>query len=801
MKGPAPSTKHFSRPYLILAALLLVAFCTELLLMSLLPRLLPGVHGSLLALANSVLLAAISAPVFWWLIARPLSSLDMANSARTREFLTSLVQQSAVPLFVVSPEHRVLIWNRACEELTGVDAQQMLGTDDQWKPFYQEKRPVLADIVLSGDLEEARKRYGIFEKSSFIPEGLQSEGWYDINGRERFIVFNAAPIRSGRGELLGVVETFKDITQRKRYEEQLAYQANHDGLTGLPNRNLLTDRIRQALLISQRNRQQVAVFVLDLDNFKLINDTLGHDGGDLLLTMVAERVTACVRAGDTVARLGGDELVLIVSDHNLADTAPSIAVKITESVAQPLRVNGQEVVVTVSIGISISPKDGDDVQTLIKNAEVAMYRAKEQGKNTFSFYIGEMNALSQARLTMEKHLRRALERCELTLHYQPKVSLVSGAITGMEALLRWHSPELGPVAPDVFIPLAEETGLIVPIGAWVLRSACAQNKAWQDARLPLLPVAVNLSPRQFRQQNIASLIGECLRETGLDPCFLELEITEGMVMQDVERVTSVLDQLKRLGVSLAMDDFGTGYSSLCYIKRFPFDKLKIDKSFIKEITSDPHNAAIAKAVIAMAHSLQMKVIAEGVETQGQLNYLRRQGCDEMQGFYFSRPIPAADFERLLLGSCHLPPAALSEGPRGKTVLLVDDDEHVLRALQTLLLMEGYCVLSAPNALEGLEMLSLHRVAVIVSDFRMPGMNGAQFLGRVKELYPDTVRIVLSAHADLESITDAINVGAIYKYLNKPWRAEDVKEKVEEAFKHHALLYSGEPTTPMDAARP
>ena len=916
MKRLLPPTL-LSNPLVLYGTLLLVTFANEAIVMFVLSRAFPGMHGALLTLANATLLTACSAPFVWFLIARPLRARALSESARTdavlsaivdalisfdakgnveslnpaavrmfghepqeiagqsingiipgladglvrrsgdldrespdslwqhgsettalrkggdpfpveisvgrldtpgrrsfianvhditqrkrvtaiveeqREFLENLVRQSAVPIFVIDPSHRVLIWNRACEELTGIPAPDMIGKDEPWRAFYPEKRPVLADIVIEGEWEQAHRHYGAFNKSRVIPEGLQSESWFkNLNGQDRFIVFDAAPIRNAKGELMAVIETLKDITKRKRYEEQLEYQANHDGLTSLPNRNLLNDRIRQALLISRRNQHEVAVFLLDLDNFKLVNDSLGHDGGDQLLKLVGERLNACVRAGDTVARQGGDEFVIIVSDPAVSDIAPVIAGKILEAVARPQRVNGHELVVTVSIGISISPRDGEDVQTLIRNAEVAMYRAKDQGQNAFQFYTGEMNARSLARMTMEKHLRQALERDELLLYYQPKVNLGSGSITGMEALVRWQSPDLGLITPDVFIPLAEETGLIVPIGAWVLQTACTQNRAWQDAGLPLLSVAVNLSPRQFRQQNIAAVIEECLRETGLAPCFLELEITESMVMHDVDRVTLVLNELKRMGVSLAMDDFGTGYSSLSYLKRFPFDKLKIDQSFVRDITSDPHNAAIAKAVIAMAHSLHMKVIAEGVETKGQLNYLHKHGCDEIQGYYFSRPIPAAEFERLLAERRSLP-AVSTDGNPGRTVLLVDDDESVVHSLQRLLLLEGYTVLGASSAVQGLEVLSLHQVAVIVSDFRMPGMNGAEFLGRVKELYPETVRIVLSAYADLESVTDAINVGAIYKFLNKPWRDDDVRDKVAEAFKHHALLYGSSPGT-------
>ncbi|MBC7964132.1 MAG: EAL domain-containing protein, partial [Steroidobacteraceae bacterium] len=708
--------------------------------------------------------------------------------AEHNEFVESLVQNSAVPTFVLGPTHQVLIWNRACEELTGIRAEAMFGRDEPWKAFYDHRRPVLADIIIDGAMAQAPQYFDTFEKSSFIPEGVQAEGWYrNLNGMDRYILFNAAPIRNAKGELLAVIETLEDITERKRYEEQLEYQANHDGLTSLTNRNLLSDRIRQAMLMSRRNHNELAVFFVDLDNFKFINDSLGHDIGDMLLKIAAERLSGCVRSGDTVARRGGDEFVIVVSDQSVSDHATLIAGKMLELIAQPFRIDGHELVITCSIGISIFPRDGEDVQSLIKNADVAMYRAKEQGRNTFQFFTGEMNARSLARMTMEKYLRRALENDELLVYYQPKVSLATGLITSMEALVRWQHPEMGMVPPANFIPLAEETGLIETIGEWVLKTACAQNKAWQDAGLAPLTVAVNLSVRQFRQQNIAGLIGQLLLETGLDPRYLELEITESMVMQDVERVTAILKELKDMGISLAMDDFGTGYSSLGYLKRFPFDKLKIDQSFVRDITSDPDNAAIATAVIAMAHSLHLKVIAEGVETEGQLNYLRSHGCDEMQGYYFSRPVPALEFEQLLRENRHLQLAPDNGPSPEKTILVVDDEKNVGLALHRMLVLEGYRVLLADSAAEGFELLANNRVSVIISDQRMPVMIGTEFLSRVKELYPDTVRIILTGHADLNSITDAINRGAIYKFLNKPWNDDVIRETIDEAFKYHASL--------------
>ncbi|WP_136523918.1 EAL domain-containing protein [Geomonas ferrireducens] len=725
-------------------------------------------------------------------IVRDIRALKRALAAAEEQhaLLGSLLQQSAVPIFVLDPEHRVLIWNRACEELTGRKAQEMVGTDLAWQAFYPSPTPVLADLVITGDLERVREECGPVRQSHLIPEGLQAEGWYNnLNGQDRYIVFDAAPVRSGSGKLLAVIESLEDITQRKRYEEQLEYQASYDLLTGLVNRNLLADRMRQALLMSRRERREVALFMLDLDSFQAVNDAVGHDEGDRLLKVIAERLAGCVRAEDTVARRDSDEFVVLISDPAASDNAALIAGKLQEAVARPIRLAGREVAVTANVGIAVHPRDGEDAPTLLRNAEAALYRAKELGRQNFQFHTGEMNARSLARMTLENHLRHALERHELVVYYQPKASLSSGAVVGMEALLRWHSPELGVVPPDTFIPLAEETGLILPIGAWVLKTACAQIRAWRDTGIASPPVAVNLSPRQFRQHDIAAAVAQVLVETGLEPHLLELEITEGMVMQDATRVAAVLGELKQMGLTLAMDDFGTGYSSLGYLKRFPFDKLKIDKSFVRDITRDPDSAAIAKAVIAMAHSLHLKVIAEGVETQGQLNYLKSQGCDEIQGYFLSKPVPAGEFERLLTEQRHIqvqePGAACPE----KTVLVVDDDEGILGALQRVLLDEGYNVLTARNAEEAFELLSLNRVLVILSDFKMPGMDGAEFLGRARELYPDTVRIMLSGYADINAITNAVNLGAVYKVMYKPWGENDIKENVGEAFRHYALLHS------------
>lgn len=790
------------KPARLFFRLLLIVFILETVVMYLLDAFLPGVLPHLQNIIGSLSVSILSAPFIWWLIVRPFQHLAMTEKSRTeqtlaaaalaeqKEFAESLVRNSAVPSFVINTDRRVVIWNRACEVLTGIKAEEMLGSDQAWKAFYKARKPVLAEIIIDGIPDKMPDCYQELGKSSFIPEGLQAEGWYDnLNGMDRYLAFSAAPIRNSRGEMLAVIETFEDVTERKCYEKQLEYHASHDALTRLPNRNVLVDRIHHALLMSQRNGQKVAIFFVDLDNFKFINDSLGHDVGDELLKIAAERLVACVRAGDTVARQGGDEFVIMVSDPDVAVIADRIAGAIQEAVSQPFRINEHEVVITCSIGISISSGDAEDVQALIKNADMAMYQAKEQGRNRVRFYTAEMNARSQSRMTMEKHLRRVLKRDELFLCYQPKVSLRSGQITGMEALVRWQSPELGLISPASFIPLAEETGLIELIGEWVLETACRQNRAWQDAGLPAIPVAVNLSAYQFRQKNLARVVELILRESGLEPCYLELEITESLVMQNLDRVTNILNELKALGTILSMDDFGTGYSSLSYLKRFPFNTLKVDQSFVRDITSEPDSAAIAKTIIAMAHSLRLKVIAEGVETAGQLNYLRIHNCDEIQGFLFSKPIIAEDFSNLLRENRMLTFGDHQAESARHTILVVDDEEKVATSLKRMLALEEYQVLTATSAADGFDLLATRSVDVVISDLQMPVMDGNEFLERVKLIYPDVVRMILTGDLDLHAATNAINRGTIFKYMIKPWDDKVLLAHIEEACVLHDKLKS------------
>jgi diguanylate cyclase (GGDEF)-like protein/PAS domain S-box-containing protein len=469
----------------------------------------------------------------------------------------------------------------------------------------------------------------------------------DESGNKIWISISGQPVLDSSGVFRGYRGVGKDITERKQDEERIQFLANHDALTKLPNRAMFGEVLGIAIQSARRYKRSFAVLFIDLDRFKNINDTLGHDAGDKLLQEMATRLTQTMRTSDVLARLGGDEFVVLVQEVNEAKQVASVARKVLSALAHPMSIQGQECRVTASIGICMYPTEAQDELALMKNADIAMYRAKEDGKNTYKFYTEEMNVHSFERLALETSLRRGLERNEFLLHYQAKLDLRTGRITGVEALVRWQHPDMGTVPPAQFIPLAEETGLIVPIGKWVLHTACAQNVAWQRQGLPAVCVAVNLSARQFADEDLIEDIAAALKSTGLKPELLEVELTESMVIQNTERAGRVLNEIKKMGVRLAIDDFGVGYSSLTHLKRFPIDTLKVDRSFIRDLPKDPEDKAITEAIIAMGKSLNLTVVAEGVETQEQQSFLRGLDCDEMQGFYFSKPIAGEAFAELL----------------------------------------------------------------------------------------------------------------------------------------------------------
>ncbi len=475
------------------------------------------------------------------------------------------------------------------------------------------------------------------------------------DGLESVIEDSAAPIHDRNGRVAGGVVVFHDVSQSRAMTLKMSHLAQHDFLTGLPNRLLLTERLGQAIALAHRHSKQVALLFLDLDYFKHINDSLGHAIGDQLLLLVAERLALCVRATDTVCRQGGDEFVILLAEIEQPQDASHVAEKVLAALAEPLFIGEHELHVTLSIGISVYPDDGTSMDAVMQNADTAMYHAKASGRNNYQFFRAAMNTSAVHRQLVESSLRRALKQGEFALHYQPKINLASGAMTGTEALLRWQDPKLGLVFPGQFVAIAEECGLIVPIGRWVLREACRQVQAWLDSGLSAVPVAVNISAVEFRHKNFLEGVALVLKETGLAPRYLELELTESILMHDAKSSASVLEALKAMGIRLAIDDFGTGYSSLSYLKRFPIDTLKIDQSFVRDIATDADDATIVSAVIGMGRNLKQRVIAEGVETHEQLAFLRALQCDEGQGFFFSHPLPVEDFSRLLVTGYHEPP--------------------------------------------------------------------------------------------------------------------------------------------------
>ena len=553
----------------------------------------------------------------------------------SEERLHGIVHMAAEAIVVVDEQFNVVLFNPTAEAIFGCPAAEAIGAGVE--RFVPQRLRGASRQHMAGFVSGGANAMRMGDHAEIF--GLRA------NGEEFPLEISLSRISHSGRPLYSAV--LNDLSARRRDEARLNALANYDALTALPNRAMFHQRLQRSLAHAQRFNEGLTVLFLDLDRFKNVNDTLGHDAGDRLLQSVAGRLKGCLRESDTLARLGGDEFGLLIEQVTDTRFAGSVARKLLQAIAEVLMVDGQEYNITASIGISAYPADGSDATTLLKNADIAMYRAKERGGNNAQSYAADMNVHSMARLSLETGLRHALERGEFLLHYQPKMDIASGRIIGMEALLRWMRPGTGMVSPAEFIPLAEETGLIVPIGAWVLKAACERNRAWQRQGMPPLRVAVNLSARQFVQANLVSEVARVLDASGLAPQWLELEITESMVMNDPEGAIRTLRQLKSMGIALAIDDFGTGYSSLGYLKRFPIDNIKIDRSFIKDIPLSNDDATITRTIIDMTHNLRLKVVAEGVETGAQQEFLREHGCDEMQGYYFSRPLAEDAFLKLV----------------------------------------------------------------------------------------------------------------------------------------------------------
>ncbi len=556
---------------------------------------------------------------------------DLTQSKAENEELQlarKVFEVNSEAIMVTDIRNQIVRVNAAFERITGYSSHEVVGRDP--KLLGSGRHDADFFITMWNELRISGHWSGeIWDRHK---DGREYPKWLRID-----------TIRDSQGTVTHYVAVFSDISERKASEEHIRYLAQHDALTGLPNRYMLAMHLEHALARAQRGSDSIGLMFIDLDNFKTINDTLGHQYGDALLCEVAKRITRAVRKSDIVARLGGDEFVVVLENIHGANDAGHVAQKIIDQLGQAIAVDGHNLHTTPSIGIGIFPEDGETSDILMKNADVAMYHAKAAGRNNYQFYAEHMNQSAAIRIQMEGRLRAAMNGNEFQLHYQPQINLLTGRLCGCEALIRWFNPELGMVSPASFIPLSEEIGLIVPISEWVLRTACQAAREWLDAGIEFGVISVNISPHQFRQRNFPERVEQILAETGLPIDRLELEITESTIMETAEITIATLTQLKNLGISLAVDDFGTGYSSLAYLKRFPIDRLKIDRSFIADLETDPSDAAIAGAVLALAHSLELDVVAEGVETQGQLDFLRGHHCDSVQGYFFSRPLPAGDF--------------------------------------------------------------------------------------------------------------------------------------------------------------
>jgi diguanylate cyclase (GGDEF)-like protein/PAS domain S-box-containing protein len=708
-------------------------------------------------------------------IGRQRAEQTARRSEERLRLLQRAIEASANPIAVRSaagPDYPIEYVNPAFERITGYQAAEVIGKSLLF--LYGEDLAQEALAELKDALAQQR-------------EGHAAVRTYRRDGKLVWLDSYCSPVRDDSGTVTHFLNGMYDITAAKQYQAELEYQADYDALTGLASRSLLVSRASAAITRASAHAAQTWIACISLDRFKLVNETLGHGAGDMVLQLLARRVQVMLGANDTAARVGGNEIVLLFADGNDEHAVVTKVRRIMDTIAAPLPVNGHEYFLSASVGIAAFPADGDDAETLIKNAHIAMRRAKEIRSHHLEFFTSAMNDRATERLRIERDLRNALERKELVLYYQPQVDARTRRIFGMEALLRWQHPELGMIAPDRFIRIAEETGLIVPIGAWVMRTACAQAKQWQSLVAGQLRVGVNLAASQLYHDDLVATVNSVLLESGLDPRCLDIELTESQVMDDVEQALDIMQRLKALGVKLSLDDFGTGSSSLAYLKRFPIDVLKIDKSFVCNLVTDANDAVIVRSILSLGQSLQLEVIAEGVETEEQFTYLRRHRCDQIQGYYFSRPLPAPEFERLLLD--HKGETAAESDYAGQsTLLIVDDEEGVTSSLYRLLRRDGYRILRAQSGAEGLALLARHEVQVVLSDERMPGMSGTEFLSRVKAMYPDTIRMMLSGYTAIDSIIEATNSGAVFRFHSKPWDDGVLRNSIAEAFRYHWLMH-------------
>jgi diguanylate cyclase (GGDEF)-like protein/PAS domain S-box-containing protein len=602
------------------------------------------------------------------------------------------------------------------------------------------------------------------------------------SGERRLVHLNHTLLRSASGEVTGVASIGEDVTSQRRAQAELAHSVTHDMVTGLPRFILIEEYLQEACVNAAANDGRVIVFYLDLDRFHSINETQGREVGDHVLLTTAKRLSDLIGADGRVAHVAADEFAIVLRDPVLAQDQVEFGESMRARIEEPIHFDGRRLFVSCSVGVSCFPDNGSSPQELLRQAESAMLRAKHEGRNTVIAFANEHKQELDDRFTLGLRLGDALRNGEFLLHYQPQISGQDWRISGFEALLRWQSPEFGFLAPKRFLQVAEDLGMMDEIASFVLESACRQARAWIDAGIEDFSISINVSPTQMHRQAFAAEMHKALALWRLPPSYIGLELTESMMTGNVERVTGTMRALKALGIKLSLDDFGTGYSSLNYLRRFPIDTLKIDQSFVHDISTDAGAAGVCRAIITLGHQLGMTVLAEGVENAAQVGYLRRNDCDFFQGYYFCKPVsPQQALE--ILRHRYLAHEGIEQAPEQQpTLLLVDDEENILSALIRMLRRDGYRILTATGADDALDVLGRNDVQVVISDQRMPGTSGTELLSKVKEMYPDTVRMVLSGYTDLAAVTAAINQGAIYKFLTKPWNDEELRLQIRDAFR-------------------
>ena len=699
---------------------------------------------------------------------------SLAEQSQTRMFQT-VVEHYHGSIVITDAERRILYVNPSVTQMTGYTEDELLGEtpaifnsgDTPRETFEEMWRTLNQGEIWRGHFVNRRKDGSIFVENKMI-----------------------SAISDDEGKVQYYLSIGEDFSQHHHYRQRVENLLTFDEQTGLPNRSAFLREVADAIVRGRDNDTLLTILYVDIEHLSAASLMLGPQGIDFIIGEIALRLRAILRHEDVLGRVSHDKFAILLQQRQsvFEVKADEIATRVLCVLNGQFSTDAGKTSLSASIGIATHPSDGQSASEIFETAVTAAEQARAEGGDRYCIYTPGTRHQATSRLELLDELRHALERNEFILYYQPQLSLFSGEIIGLEALIRWQHPTRGLVLPGTFIPVAEHTGLIVQIGEWVIRSTCAQMRAWLDAGLPALKVSLNLAARHFLDPALHQQLEQALSAHGLNARHLELEITEGTMMQDIAAAVRCTTRLKEIGVRIVLDDFGTGYSSLAYLSRFPVDAVKLEHSFVQDITTNPTNAAIAQATIAMAHKLGKLVIAEGIETEEQMRYLRRCDCDEMQGYFFARPQPAEEITRMMQAGTRLSVLDPNAPEKTKTVLFVDDEANIISSIKRTLRREGYQVLTANSAAEGLSLLAKQQVHVIVSDQRMPEMNGTEFLSRVKTMHPKTIRMVLSGYSELSAVTDAINKGAVYRFMLKPWEDDRLKQEINEALRQWEELY-------------